>query len=92
MVGRRALTLFDCVLHLYRTFDIVIALPEVLVGLVFWIAYSYPTWLTLLIEVEALVLLVGTMAVAWKVWAEMGNEGGPVEIADHQEDEILKDA
>ncbi|KAH8659509.1 hypothetical protein BGZ61DRAFT_485938 [Ilyonectria robusta] len=47
-----------------------ISIIEVLAGLVFWIADSYPIWVTLLIGVEALALLVGLIALAWKMWAE----------------------
>ncbi|KAH6972675.1 hypothetical protein EDB80DRAFT_693472 [Ilyonectria destructans] len=47
-----------------------ISIVEVLAGLVFWIVDSYPTWVALLIGIEALVLLIGIMTLAWKMWTE----------------------
>lgn len=43
---------------------------EVLAGLVFWIVESYPIWVSLFIGVNALILLFGITAVAWKMWKE----------------------
>ncbi|KAH6871726.1 hypothetical protein B0T10DRAFT_466533 [Thelonectria olida] len=47
-----------------------ISIVEVLVGFVFWIANSYAIWVAILIGVEALVLLIGIIALAWKIWKE----------------------
>ncbi|KAH8659473.1 hypothetical protein BGZ61DRAFT_485911 [Ilyonectria robusta] len=47
-----------------------ISIIEVLAGLVLWIVDRYPIWVALLIGLEALALLLGIMALAWKIWTE----------------------
>ncbi|KAL6413038.1 hypothetical protein AUP68_02533 [Ilyonectria robusta] len=46
------------------------SIVEVLAGLICWVVDSYPIWAALLVAVEALALLVGTIALAWKMLTE----------------------
>ena len=74
-----------------RTKLIDVIIVEVLAVLVFWIVYSYPICIDISIGFEALVLLVGTMTVAWIMWLERDIEGCLGEMTDSQEGGVFED-
>ncbi|KAK7404087.1 hypothetical protein QQX98_010145 [Neonectria punicea] len=48
-----------------------VSIAQLLGGLIFWSVDRYPAWVTLSIGIEALLLLLGTMALSSKTWTEM---------------------